>query len=102
MAALLEARNPDAAVVVARLDRLGRDAADTLSCLRQFAKGSVGLVSVADRIVPCTPQGKAMAQMSCIWGELEQAICAQRTSDALADDAVARAGLRICPLRLEP
>lgn len=58
MASLLEARNPDVdAVVVARLDRLGRDASEALSCLRKFASGSVGLVSIADRIDLSTPVG---------------------------------------------
>lgn len=71
------------AVVVVRLDRLGRDAAETLSYLRQFARGSLGLVSVADRIDLSTPQGRAMAQMSAVFAELERALIAQRTADAL-------------------
>jgi site-specific DNA recombinase len=51
IAALLAARKPQAeAVVIARLDRLRRDAAETLSYLRQFSVGKVGLVSVADRL----------------------------------------------------
>ena len=86
IASLLTERNPDVdTVVVARLDRLGRDASETLSYLRQFARGSVGLVSIADRIDPCTPQGRAMAQMSAVFAELERALIAQRTSDALAE-----------------
>jgi DNA invertase Pin-like site-specific DNA recombinase len=72
-------------VVVARLDRLGRDAAETLRCLRQFANGSVGLVSIADRIDLGTPQGRAMAQMSAVFAELERALIAQRTADALGE-----------------
>jgi site-specific DNA recombinase len=86
IASLLAVRNPSVdAVVVARLDRLGRDAAETLSYLRQFAKGSLGLVSVADRIDLGTPQGRAMAQMSAVFAELERALIAQRTADALAE-----------------
>lgn len=73
------------AVVVVRLDRLGRDAAETLSYLRQFARGSLGLVSVADRIDLGTPQGRAMAQMSAVFAELERALIAQRTADALGE-----------------
>src|SRR5947208_848930 len=47
---LLDERRPDVdAVVVARLDRLGRDAGETLTYLRRFTQGRVGLVSVADR-----------------------------------------------------
>lgn len=56
IASLLAARKSRVgAVVVARLDRLGRDAAETLALLRQFSKGAVGLVSVADRIDLTTP-----------------------------------------------
>lgn len=83
---LLQARRPAVgAVVVARLDRLGRDAAETLNCLRRFANGAVGLVSVADGIDLGSPQGRAMAQMSAVFAELEWALIAQRTSDALCE-----------------
>lgn len=86
IASLLSTRSPGVdAVVVARLDRLGRDAAETLSYLRRFAKGSLGLVSVADRIDLGTPQGRAMAQMSAVFAELERALIAQRTADALSE-----------------
>ncbi len=86
IASLLTARNPEVdTVVIARLDRLGRDAAETLSYLRQFAKGSLGLVSVADRIDLGTPQGRAMAQMSAVFAELERELIAQRTADALGE-----------------
>lgn len=86
VASLLTTRSPGVdAVIVARLDRLGRDAAETLNYLRQFAKGSLGLVSVADRIDLSTPQGRAMAQMSAVFAELERALIAQRTSDALGE-----------------
>lgn len=86
VASLLCMRNPGVeTVIVARLDRLGRDAAETLSYLRQFARGSLGLVSVADRIDLGTPQGRAMAQMSAVFAELERALIAQRTADALGE-----------------
>lgn len=86
IASLLTARNPEVdTVVIARLDRLGRDAAETLSYLRQFAKGNLGLVSVADRIDLGTPQGRAMAQMSAVFAELERELIAQRTADALGE-----------------
>jgi site-specific DNA recombinase len=86
VASLLEARNPEVdAVVVARLDRLGRDASEALTCLRRFASGSVGLVSIAERIDLSTPQGRAMAQVTFVFAELERALIAQRTSDALCE-----------------
>lgn len=86
IASLLESRNPHVdAVVVSRLDRLGRDAAETLSYFKAFAKGSVGLVSVADRLDLSSPQGRAMAQMSAVWAELERALIAARTADAIRE-----------------
>jgi len=81
---LLRSRNPKAdTVVVLRLDRLGRDACETLHYLKKFATGKVGLVSISDRIDLSSPQGRAMAQMSAVFGELERNLISQRTSDAL-------------------
>jgi site-specific DNA recombinase len=86
IAALLTARHPDVdTVVIARLDRLGRDAAETLSYFKAFAKGSVGLVSIADRLDLSTPQGRAMAGVSAVFSELERALIAARTADALRE-----------------
>ena len=86
IASLLATRNPDVdVVVVVRIDRLGRDAAETLGYLRQFAKGTLGLVSISDRIDLSTPQGRAMAQMGAVFSELERALCAQRTAEALGE-----------------
>jgi DNA invertase Pin-like site-specific DNA recombinase len=86
VAALLEARRPKVdAVVVLRLDRLGRDAAETLALLRRFRTGAVGLVSISDRIDLGTPQGRAMAQMGAVFAELERALVGQRTAEALAE-----------------
>lgn len=86
IAQLLEARKPDVdAVVVIRLDRLGRDAAETIALLRRFRSGAVGLVSITDRVDLATPQGRAMAQVSCVFSELERALIGQRTAEALAE-----------------
>ncbi|MCW2999165.1 MAG: Resolvase domain protein [Solirubrobacterales bacterium] len=85
IAAMLDARRPSVdAVVIVRLDRLGRDAAETLMHLRRFASGSLGLVSVSDRVDLSSPQGRAMAQMGAIFAELERALIGQRTAEALA------------------
>lgn len=85
IARLLSQRVPEAmAVAVTRLDRLGRDAAETLTHLRQFAKGKVGLVGIRERLDLTTPHGKAMAGVSAVFGQLERELMAQRTSEALA------------------
>lgn len=86
VAALLDARKPTVdAVAVLRLDRLGRDAAETLTLLRRFRTTKVGLVSVADRLDLATPQGRAMAGVTAVFAELERALIAQRTTDALTE-----------------
>lgn len=85
IARLLEQRRPEAdAVVITRLDRLGRNAAETLGHLRCFASGRVGLVSIADRLDLTTPAGRAMASMSAVFAELEKELIGQRTAEALA------------------
>lgn len=85
LASLLESRKPWAdAILVIRLDRLGRDAAETLGLLRKFANGPVGLISIADRLDLTTPQGRAMAGMAAVFGELERDLIAQRTAEALS------------------
>jgi site-specific DNA recombinase len=82
--ALFRARAPEIdAVVVVRLDRLSRDAADALRYLKAFSNGKVGLVSIADRLDLSSPQGRAMAGMGAIFSELERNLIAQRTAEAL-------------------
>jgi DNA invertase Pin-like site-specific DNA recombinase len=86
IAGLLEARKPEVdAVVILRLDRLGRDAAESLALLKRFRQSRVGLVSVADRLDLGTPQGRAMAGMAAVFAELEKGLIAQRTADALSE-----------------
>jgi DNA invertase Pin-like site-specific DNA recombinase len=86
IATLLTSRRPEAdAVVVVRLDRLGRDAAEQMALLKKFRSGSVGLVAVAQQIDLATPHGRAMAQISAVFGELERALIAERTTETLAE-----------------
>ena len=72
-------------MVVLRLDRLGRDAAETLALLKRFRSGKVGLVSVVDRLDLGTTDGRAMAGVTAIFSELERALLGQRTDDALGE-----------------
>ncbi len=86
VAALLDSRKPEAdAIAILRLDRLGRDAAESLALLKRFRTSKVGLVSVADRLDLGTPQGRAMAGMAAVFAELEKALGTQRTTDALSE-----------------
>jgi DNA invertase Pin-like site-specific DNA recombinase len=71
------------AIVVVRLDRLGRDAAETLQLLKKFTDGPVGLVSIAERLDLTTPQGRAMAGVAAVFAELERSLIGERTAEAL-------------------
>jgi DNA invertase Pin-like site-specific DNA recombinase len=86
IAALMSAKSPDVdAVIVMRLDRLGRDASESLALFKRFRNGKVGLVSVVDQVDLATAHGRAMAGVSAVFAELERSLIAQRTSDALAE-----------------
>lgn len=85
IARLLEQRRPEAdAVVITRLDRLGRNAAESLGHLRSFANGRVGLISLADRLDLTTPSGRAAASISAVFSELERDLIGARTAEALS------------------
>jgi len=85
IAHLLDSRRPNAdAVVVLRMDRLGRDAAEQIALLKRFRSGKVGLVAIAQQIDLATPHGRAMAQISAVFNELERALIAERTTEALS------------------
>jgi DNA invertase Pin-like site-specific DNA recombinase len=86
VARLLEARRPGVdAVVVVRMDRLGRDAAEQISLLKRFRTGRVGVVAIAQHIDLATPHGRAMAQIGAVFAELERALIAERTTETLAE-----------------
>ena len=75
VAELLNAKSPAAdAVVVVRLDRLGRDAAESLALFKRFRTGRVGLVSIAEQVDLATPHGRAMASVQMVFAELEQSL----------------------------
>ncbi|MDE3203493.1 MAG: recombinase family protein [Acidobacteriota bacterium] len=84
VAELLDARKPSVeAVVVVRMDRLGRDAAEQIALLKRFRVGKVGVVAIAQQIDLATPHGRAMAQIGAVFAELERALIAERTVEAL-------------------
>jgi DNA invertase Pin-like site-specific DNA recombinase len=84
VAHLLDARKPAVeAVVVVRMDRLGRDAAEQIALLKRFRAGKVGVVAIAQQIDLATPHGRAMAQIGAVFAELERALIAERTVEAL-------------------
>jgi DNA invertase Pin-like site-specific DNA recombinase len=85
IAALLDQRNPKVgAVVIVRLDRLGRTAAETLGHLHRFSTGKLGLISLTDRIDLTSPAGRAGASMQAVFSQLERDLIGARTAEALA------------------
>lgn len=85
IAALLDQRDPSVgAVIITRLDRLGRSAAETLAHLHSFSTGKIGLVSITDRLDLTTPAGRAAASISAVFSQLEKELIGLRTSEALA------------------
>jgi DNA invertase Pin-like site-specific DNA recombinase len=83
---LMNQRRPGVdSVVIAQLDRLGRDAAETLAHLRQFSKGNLGLVSILDRLDLSTAQGRAQAGIAAVFSQLERELIGQRTAEALGE-----------------
>jgi DNA invertase Pin-like site-specific DNA recombinase len=86
IARLLEARKPAVdAVVVVRMDRLGRDAAEQIALLKRFKSGKLGVVAIAQKIDLATATGRAMAQIGAVFAELERALVAERTTETLAE-----------------
>ena len=86
VASLLRETKPEAdAVVIVRIDRLARDAAEALRLLRQFSSGRVGLISLDDRLDLTSPQGRAMAGVAAVFAQLERELIAERTAQALAE-----------------
>jgi site-specific DNA recombinase len=99
IAALMGEKSPDIdAVVVMRLDRLGRDASESLALFKRFRTGKVGLVSVVDQVDLASPHGRAMAGVSAVFAELERSLIAQRTTDALAELKRQGRAWNHCPL----
>ncbi len=80
---MLEAGNADA-LVVAKLDRATRSVADLCDLLDRANRQEWTFVALDLGIDTATPMGRAMAQMSGVFAELEREMIGQRTKDALA------------------
>lgn len=82
--ALLHVRSPDVGgIVVSKLDRIGRSTAEVASLIEQATQQDWLLVSITPAVDMSTPYGRAMAQMACVFAELERALIGQRTSEGL-------------------
>jgi DNA invertase Pin-like site-specific DNA recombinase len=73
-----------AAVVAMKLDRLFRNAADTLNVTQAWDAAGVGLHLLDLNINTSSVTGRAFLTMAAAFAELELARCRERTRDALA------------------
>jgi DNA invertase Pin-like site-specific DNA recombinase len=73
-----------AGVVAAKLDRLFRDALETLECTRAWDRAGVSVVLLDLGVDTATPMGRAFLTMAAAFAELERARIAERTRDGLA------------------
>jgi DNA invertase Pin-like site-specific DNA recombinase len=71
-------------VVVWRLDRWGRSAADLTATLRELTELGVGFVSLTEALDLTTSSGRAMAGMLAIFAEFEREILRERVRAGIA------------------
>lgn len=72
-----------AIVIVAKLDRLTRNAGDFCRLIGEYFTRGIILVSLAESLDVTTPHGKAMAQICAVFAELERALIGDRTKLAM-------------------
>ena len=72
------------AVVIWKLDRLGRTLTGVLETLEEMRSEGVQLVSVTDSWDTSTPMGDAMFKMALIFAELERKLISERTKAGIA------------------
>jgi DNA invertase Pin-like site-specific DNA recombinase len=80
---LAAARKNKAVVAVAKLDRLFRSVADAASIIADFDKKSIQLVAIAEGFDTTNPYGRAMAQITSVFAELEREMIRERTRSAM-------------------
>jgi DNA invertase Pin-like site-specific DNA recombinase len=83
--ALLHAQGPafDGLVTV-ELDRIGRSTAEVAGIIEDAVKRGWTLVSLKPNVDMTDHFGRAMAQMACVFAELERAMISARTKQAMA------------------
>ncbi len=71
-------------LIVAKLDRLSRSLGDLCGLMARANAQGWAIVATDMGVDMTTPMGRAMAQMSGVFAELERHLIGQRTRDALA------------------
>jgi DNA invertase Pin-like site-specific DNA recombinase len=80
---LAAAKKTKAVVIVAKLDRLFRSVADAANVIADFGRRGIQLVAIAENFDMTSPYGRAMAQMTSVFAELERAMIRERTRSAM-------------------
>jgi DNA invertase Pin-like site-specific DNA recombinase len=82
-ALLATVRKSKPVLVVAKMDRIFRSCADSATLIEEFERKDILLVSIAEGMDMTTPHGRAMAQMSTVFAQLERDMIRERTKDAM-------------------
>ena len=80
----LETADADA-VIVTKLDRAFRDAADCLNVTKVWDEAGIPLVIITLGVDTSTPMGRMFLTMTAAFAELERAQIGERTRDAMAE-----------------
>ncbi len=72
------------AVVVYKLDRIGRNTVETLDIAKRMDKAGVALHSITEKLDTQSALGRFFFTMTASLAEMERALIAERTSSALA------------------
>lgn len=67
------------AVIVYKLDRIGRSLSDLMKTIQWFKEQGIGLVFIADSIDTTTPQGRLFFHITGAFSEYEREIIIERT-----------------------
>lgn len=83
-AAIADACNPPAALVVYSLSRLARSVRDTINIAERLDKAGADLVSLTEKIDTTSASGKMVYRMLAVLAEFERDIVSERTKAGLA------------------
>lgn len=72
------------AIIVYKLDRLGRSLAHLIQLFEEFAKRGVGFISVTQNIDSSSPEGKMFMRMMMVLSEYERELTVGRVKDGIA------------------